>query len=686
LKKGSKVDALKVESVGQERVEAWSQGTVRDIDTENILLDYDGVPLTHEPYIFPIFYKNRAKFSKSSLRIAPRGFRTADWGWRAALKSEDLVDIFDTQGHWFLGTVMKIQTNKDGFKEAVVAYRVYFPEGTKKDKNNKSHEGWSEQYDEPILLNSIRLQKPNSITKLGTVYCRRNLDNEYPAPDDSNDILINYPINTDKLYVIHRAKRNYSSAYLELVNEFAKNGGFDVISKYVNEKLSSLSINELFAYLEFISAPSNLYHRKFVLECITPFIEAVLRYMTSIPDEHLRSVKPKSLENALTHIDLLMRRVYTAKTKGEQSIKLKVGIALSLLRSPLLERRIQAIRIIAEICKLAKSSQVAAYYSTLPTVNDSTVLKGLLQVTKVIEEIFGKKSHIQLIQRSTEILSYFLMNGGIGKAELDVIWACCEQDEQYKFEILKVISETCEHLQDHLKGYIIDKYVKLPKNQFKDQDIELIYKMGNKNIKTPLDLYSHILELMWDLIIGEIKGISSSIYQKVFDRFCDVITSPTVVPEENMQFYFDHCYIMLKENFNPLLAYKVLRISLFQLPLQHRFKNKYDMVTSYLEKGQVIPNLFIDLERYHKFASEKLRNNVFNLNEHNEELRERMDFLLFVMNSSMFRFDIPQLKIIWDLLVLNPITQQDQIQFYRIFNENVFFLIVKIMKRHMELK
>ena len=38
---------------------------------------------------------------------------------------------------------------------------------------------------------TIQKNRPNSITKFGTVYCRRNLDSEHPAPEDSSDVLQN---------------------------------------------------------------------------------------------------------------------------------------------------------------------------------------------------------------------------------------------------------------------------------------------------------------------------------------------------------------------------------------------------------------------------------------------------------------------------------------------------------------
>ncbi len=44
LAKGMKLDVMKEERLGQERVEGWVIATVRDIDKGTIHFDYDGIP------------------------------------------------------------------------------------------------------------------------------------------------------------------------------------------------------------------------------------------------------------------------------------------------------------------------------------------------------------------------------------------------------------------------------------------------------------------------------------------------------------------------------------------------------------------------------------------------------------------------------------------------------------------
>ena len=238
-----------------------------------------------------------------------------------------------------------------------------------------------------------------------------------------------------------------------------------------------------------MSGPSNLYHRKFVVEWISLFVEGVMKYMSAIPDEQLRSVSREKLDAALNQMEWLMRRIYTAKTKGEQTIRLKVGIALSLLMSEQLERRIQAIRLISETCKAAKEAQLASHETTLPSANDNVVLNKVLHVSQVIGEIFGKRSHIQLIQRSTEILKFFLLNSDISKSDFGVIWDCCDHDEQSKVEIFKVLSDSSALLSSELIGFITEKFAGVQIMALRDQDVSLICELVGKQSRPALSIF-----------------------------------------------------------------------------------------------------------------------------------------------------------------------------------------------------
>eukprot|EP00826_Nyctotherus_ovalis_P045331 TRINITY_DN5006_c0_g1_i2.p3 TRINITY_DN5006_c0_g1~~TRINITY_DN5006_c0_g1_i2.p3 ORF type:complete len:101 (-),score=17.30 TRINITY_DN5006_c0_g1_i2:91-393(-) len=94
----------------------------------------------------------------NSSEIAPLGTRTGDWTWRERLGVDDVVDVFDTQGKWYLGTILEVTPTETKANKLKVGFRVYLAEGTKSDSKGK-YEGWSSTYDAYLSAYSIRIQR-----------------------------------------------------------------------------------------------------------------------------------------------------------------------------------------------------------------------------------------------------------------------------------------------------------------------------------------------------------------------------------------------------------------------------------------------------------------------------------------------------------------------------------------------
>ncbi len=148
LKVGDKIDVLKEERVDTERVEGWTRATIREIVGEVVFCTFDGMD-----------QERKEPFNRNGPRIAPVGTRTEGWDWKDKIVPEDRVDIFDTQGKWFLGTVLETSIDINGVKLLYIGFRVYLPTGTKLDNHGRRHEGWSPQYDTWIPAYSIRIQR-----------------------------------------------------------------------------------------------------------------------------------------------------------------------------------------------------------------------------------------------------------------------------------------------------------------------------------------------------------------------------------------------------------------------------------------------------------------------------------------------------------------------------------------------
>ena len=145
LKPGDKIDVIKTERAGSERIEAWAIAVVDRIEGN---------------YLVCSFYNDSQeqvnKFNNNSNEIAPLGTMTGDWSWRDKLTVNDLVDTVDTQGKWRLGTVLKVIN--DEIRKLTVGFKSYCEEEGKVDEKGQ-FEDWNSTYDTTLSAYSIKIQK-----------------------------------------------------------------------------------------------------------------------------------------------------------------------------------------------------------------------------------------------------------------------------------------------------------------------------------------------------------------------------------------------------------------------------------------------------------------------------------------------------------------------------------------------
>ena len=333
------------------------------------------------------------------------------------------------------------------------------------------------------------------------------------------------------------------------MESFGSAGGFDHILARIKGPLSTLPPDTelVFACVGLVSAPYNVYHRCFVRDFVEPFVTVILDYMTNIPEDDMKNVRKERLETTLFQIEHLIRRVYTVRQSVEETIKLRVRIGLRLLRSELLERRIHAIRLISDTCRTAKFSQS---FSSQTQSHEIVLVNKVLQVPQIIEQIFGKWSHIELIQRSTEILNFFLLFNSLTRAELEVIWGCCLRDEQSKVEIYKVINDAqaCAS-KETVMAFLVEKFAALPPSQLRSIDLSLLFEFEHRFAHLPPEVLKQILELMWSVNIrkAEYNSVSTEMREKSLEKYCEILSSIYYVPEELTHEYFARIYKMLSE-------------------------------------------------------------------------------------------------------------------------------------------
>jgi len=357
---------------------------------------------------------------------------------------------------------------------------------------------------------------------------------------------------------------------------------------------SEIDLELLFLNIELLSLSYNGYHRKFIVQKIAPFVKFCLSYLRStIPDSDLKTLKKEKLEPALSNLERLMRRVFTVKKKIEESMKTQLEISLRMLKSDLLKRRIEAINILSEICRSAKS--LHALSNSVAVNNEIVILKNELPVGFLIEQVFGKWSHIQLIQRFSDILNFFMVTEMLTPSEYEIIWECCMKDQQSKVEIYnKMLKDSLYYLSDNFLIFIINKFSELVPANFSKPDLQLLIDLSLKFKNLPKEMLYKALDILWNVnhLKNEYTNISAEMRENALEKLCDIITTPYHFPETLMTDYFNKACKLLDENYDIPLSLKCIRRALSQLPLMKNFVSKPDMIIGTIKSFDIFTKIY----------------------------------------------------------------------------------------------
>jgi ubiquitin carboxyl-terminal hydrolase 34 len=123
--------------------------------------------------------------------------------------------------------------------------------------------------------------------------------------------------------------------------------------------------------------------------------------LLTAPDKALRDVRREHIEAIVKAVDNLNRRIVDKDERDKQSEFLKLEVSLLCLNSSYMERRIQGIR---DLNQIIRNNRI------YPGRFSGKVLVEWMKTHGVFEVLFDqKKTHLQLIQRSDEVLKLLLL-------------------------------------------------------------------------------------------------------------------------------------------------------------------------------------------------------------------------------------------------------------------------------------
>ena len=624
---------------------------------------------------------------------------TKDFEWRMNLQPFDIIDCQD-RSRWYPATVMSRNEELINGMQKVeysIGFRVYpehfpdwknytkfWPDKTKAtDSNNRIFFGDQEGYDEKIPAISKRIHKFGLYTGGAAV---KN-STEYSESLCIDDFIL-YEHEQGKTYVVAK-NSNFSFYFALLINNFAALGGFESLLNLLKKDGDSkekLNAELLYYIFNFIASASSLFHKEYLKILAGIMKENVIKYLNELSQNDLRNMKKETIELITKVLKYYLSFTLSQEERNEVVENFGLSFSLKMLKTSLLDKRISAVKTIVDLIKSAKNEP-----------DKCAKLLKIIEEHKIFYEIYGPNSHIQLINKSKDLLEIMLQEDKLSSGEMEMIWNGTKKgDLEGKLTILKTLKEISQSLKEkHIKMLLENIYLSEPQVLI-NEEIDLIYDLATHPSQPKNELEKCIKFFLNGLFASKTDDAEKTaiLVNKIFQI--------TKLNKKLMVAVLNELIENIKHNKNAYLSFKLLGKFIVDFDKEiiygnnnNNYNNNSDNnspkmhLPADISEDALCKNIFeenlIEKEKIVKlyitnFTEYKLQVKAMVENKnwskdidllpfdnftYSQNIRARLNFLDILIRENVWNIQPDPIDFIFEILNNNPICEKDSQEFYK---------------------
>lgn len=636
LSQGDRVDCIKLDPKFD--CKCWAKATIKEIlQEERFLIRFDSETSEYDRIL-----------SRTSYEIAQLNEKSSSENWRETLNINSLIDCMDNSGTWHNSIVVDVRKSRNSeveWTELKVGFRSYEPFGEKSDEKG-SFRGWSCNFDEWVASKSPRIASLGLNGKRW-IFPKENF-NEEDLIDDCNDML---ETSSDS-YCVTRCKKSNSFILLNALNTFGKNGLFGFMIETLQDKNNWPSFEVIYSFVVFTGRIYGLLHKKFAMNYIVLFKNAVFQSLLAAPVLNYREYSKERLDQIFDHLENLLKRVFTIQQKNKFIDEFLLEFSLKNLETPYLEKRIYGIRWIAE----------AANKSNLGKLRGMKIadLARWIKNNSVLTHIFGDESHDQIVQRAGEVLKLLANDDSLTLSDINLIWAVSQKNEDLRKVVYSILVEVNSSMKPEILAHIVQKVSELHPSKLLQEEVNLVYELTKLTTKAGLANTKACEFFHYAVLASE----DYSPYSKnlCLEAYCNLLKSWE--KSKNRPSVIESCVENIRENRNSLYAIKTILKIIVMFPIAYCTKDmptRNTIAQKMINDQGVIQALFDNIQYLKESKSEDPN--------YSDEICERLSFLK-VLISECFTIKITerQLTTLWNALY-NSSTEKESKVFIKWLRE-----------------
>ena len=391
--------------------------------------------------------------SKKSYEIAKAGTYTKDWDWRLSLKEGDIIDCYERDTYYPATIIERNESEYRGLTRVDynVAFRLFLdqvPDIEKyklfwksncynMDRTGRKYLGDPEGYDEKINFYSKRLcQRDSKIW----IHKGQRIN---ASVDYSMDDLFEDTDQQGKPVITIGRSNNFNYYYNLLINHIGQQGFLeDIINslqsqKTEDNKKENVSNEVICLGFYILRNCADYLFKNYALKLASMLKEKAFDFPNSLSNENIRGIKKESIEIISETLKKYLGILYDSESIGNEVYEqFEMNFDMKMIKTTSLEKRNAALKRIVDLIR----------FSHYDKEKQRKILDAI-KANKVIYEIFGPNSHVQLISKSKELIHVLLESDRLDEEDLNLIWNCTKNgDLEAKYSVLKIFKEISHQL------------------------------------------------------------------------------------------------------------------------------------------------------------------------------------------------------------------------------------------------
>ena len=343
-----------------------------------------------------------------------------------------------------------------------------------------------------------------------------------------------------RVYVVPRPNKCTSSKYMKFMNFFGNQGFFEHLLEIIEsgEIDENLNFRILVDFALIVAKPSVTYHRKFVEDFGKRIVDAIRKRLEGVQPAQMRDINQKLVGDVFSAYETMLKRIVSKGVATQEAESFKLALCVKLMKSELLEARINGIKNFNDILEKNRS------YSSNKTLSVE-FLVDWINKNGVLDVILDpKRTHQQLVERSEEVYMFLLREK---QASDEILLKWWNLQTSYKREVLKIISGNTYVLDLNQKQLFFEQVLKLPVAQLDTQDFELLNKLSAGSAEK--DLQNKLANFYWRNITQS-KALSAELVERCINLFAEMAQD---WPLEQKKPFFDKIPEQLNVTENSIL-------------------------------------------------------------------------------------------------------------------------------------